>query len=379
MTKPKSGHPRLIFIDLLRAYAVFMMVQGHTIEVFLKDSYRTLSNPFFNVWNFNRGLTAPLFLFSTGLVFNFLYSRYEVHFYQNPRFLKGIRRAVFLLIVSLAFRYPGLKFSKYALLNFDGWKNFLAIDVLQLIAFALLLILVLDIIAGFCKRQFTLVFLTAALLVLAVSRSFFDINWIDKFPLFIATFLNHNTGSPFPLFPWLYYVLLGAAIGPMLHKFRSPERLTLLVKYCLIFAAATIGLLGLSEAILYYGFGISFLWLTPALDIFRTGFVAIVVAAWIYISQHWKNVPQVITWAGRDSLWVYLLHVIILYGSAYNDGLNYTYRAQFEPLPSIGFALLMLLAMGVFVYAKEFSTLLMKKLRELAERQFARLLDRVRK
>lgn len=356
MSEKKSPAPRLVFMDLLRAYAVLMMVQGHTIEVFLKEHYRTLDNPFYNVWNFNRGLTAPLFLFSTGLVFNFLYTKYQVPFHKNPRMVKGIRRAFFLLLVSLAFRYPGLKFSKYAEMNFDAWKNFLAIDVLQLIAGALLIILILNVLAELLKRNVTMVFIVTALLVLFSSRFFFDVNWLNTFPLVIATLLNHSTGSPFPFFPWLFYVLLGAALGPILHNFRSPERLDKLIRYCLITAATIIGALGLAEAILFYGFGISFLWVTPGLDIFRMGFVAIAVALWIFIAQHWKNVPKIVLWAGRNSLWIYLLHVIILYGSAYNDGLNNQYRGQFEPHMAILFAVLMIIAMGLFVYIKEMLT-----------------------
>lgn len=360
MINSKSPQSRLVFMDLLRAYAVFMMVQGHTIEVFLKDQYRSLDNPFFNLWNFNRGLTAPLFLFSTGLVFNFLFSKYDLPLYKNPRLLKGIRRAVFLLIVSLAFRYPGLKFSKYAGMNFESWKNFLAVDVLQLIAVALLIVLLLDAVADLLNRRFPVVFISAALLVLGVSRFFFDVDWIGRFPLWIAAFLNHNTGSPFPIFPWLFYVLLGAAFGPILHSFRTPERLRLLIRYCLLTAAAIIGIGGLAEAILFYGFGVSFLWVTPALDIFRMGFVALIVAFWVYVAQHWQHIPDVLTWTGRNSLWVYLLHVIILYGSAYNDGFNLSYRGKFDPPAAILFALLMLLAMGIFVYGKETGTKLLK-------------------
>ncbi len=353
MTQSKSPTPRLIFMDLLRAYAVFMMVQGHTIEVFLKDQYRVLENPFFNLWNFNRGLTAPLFLFSTGLVFNFLYTKYQVPFYQNPRMGKGIRRALYLLVISLAFRYPGLMLSRYKEMHFEDWKHFLAVDVLQLIAIALLIVLALNVVSELLHRNVTRVFIVTAFLVLFSSRIVFDVDFVSVMPLALASLLNHSTGSPFPLFPWLFYVLLGAALGPALHQFRSPEKLKRLIRYCLVTAGTVIGLMGLAEAVLFYGFGISYLWTTPAMDIFRMGFVALAVAFWIFAAQHWSTVPNLVLWAGRNSLWVYLLHVIILYGSAYNAGFNHLYRSQFEPGMSILFAVLMIIAMCIFIYAKE--------------------------
>ena len=355
-----SNAKRLVFMDLLRAYAVLMMVQGHTIEVFLKTEYRTLDNYFYNVWNFNRGLTAPLFLFSTGLVFNFLFTKYDAKYFANPRLGKGIKRAVFLLCVSLVFRYPGLKFSKYSELTFDGWKQFLSVDILQLIAVALLIVLILNYIAGVLNKKYVPVFLVAAFIVLFSSRFVFGITYSDWFPVVIAAFINHNTGSPFPLFPWLFYVLCGAAFGTILHRYRSPGRLRKLIRYCLIGTSIIIPLSGVAEAILFYGFDISFLWVTPALDIFRMGFVLIAASLFIYISLVWINIPRVITWVGKNSLWVYLLHTIILYGSTYNQGLSAYYREKYDIPYSLYFAVLMLAAMVLFVYLKEQGTVLLK-------------------
>ena len=351
---------RLVFMDLLRAYAVLMMVQGHTIEVFLKSEYRTLDNYFFNVWNFNRGLTAPLFLFSTGLVFNFLFTKYDTPYFANPRLFKGIKRAVFLLCVSLVFRYPGLKFSKYAELTFDGWKQFLSVDVLQLIAVALLIVLILNYFADLLNKKYLPVFLLSAFIILFSSRFVFGITYSDWIPVVVAAFINHNTGSPFPFFPWLFYVLCGAAFGTILHRYRTSEKLRKLIHYCLTGAAVIIPVSGIAEAILFYGFNISFLWTTPGLDIFRMGFVLIAVSLAIYLSLIWKNIPQVIMWAGKNSLWVYLLHTIILYGSTYNQGLSSSYREQYNSVQSIFFAVLMIAAMVLFVYVKERGTMLLR-------------------
>jgi len=59
---------RIIFIDLMRAFAVLMMVQGHTVDVLLSNDYRKMDSPLFLLWFFMRGMTAPIFLFSAGTV-----------------------------------------------------------------------------------------------------------------------------------------------------------------------------------------------------------------------------------------------------------------------------------------------------------------------
>ncbi len=351
--KPENTPNRLVFMDLLRAYAVLMMVQGHTIEVFLKDKYRVLDNPYFNIWNFNRGLTAPIFLFTTGLVFNFLFTKYAVPFYKNPRFLKAIKRALVLLFVSMSFKYPGLYIHEYQNLSAQDWKYFLAVDILQLIALALLVITFLNVVSEALNKKHLYVFGTIAFAFLISSNYINSIYWGDRIPLVFASIISGSTGSQFPIFPWLFYILCGAAIGTLLHNYRTDEGQKKLIKVFLSSGAIITSVLGAAEAITYYGFDFTFLWWTPVFDIFRLGFVFIAVSLFIYISTIWKNVPKIILYTGRNSLWVYLVHIIILYGSAYNFGFNNKYRGVFEPMPSILFAFLMVVSMGVFVYGKE--------------------------
>ncbi|MDH7605331.1 MAG: heparan-alpha-glucosaminide N-acetyltransferase domain-containing protein, partial [Melioribacter sp.] len=63
---------RVIFIDMMRAFAVLMMVQGHTIDTFLSNEYRTTESILYNIWFTIRGFTAPIFMFSSGTVFTYL-------------------------------------------------------------------------------------------------------------------------------------------------------------------------------------------------------------------------------------------------------------------------------------------------------------------
>ena len=44
---------RLIFIDLMRAFAILMMVQGHTVDTVLDPIYRDNNNIFYSNCRYN--------------------------------------------------------------------------------------------------------------------------------------------------------------------------------------------------------------------------------------------------------------------------------------------------------------------------------------
>lgn len=60
---------RLYFIDIIRAFAILMMLQGHFINTLLADSYKDLNIIPYAVWTYFRGITAPTFFYYFG--FNF--------------------------------------------------------------------------------------------------------------------------------------------------------------------------------------------------------------------------------------------------------------------------------------------------------------------
>ena len=59
---------RLIFIDVIRAYAICMMLQGHFITALLGEPYWDESNIYFHTWHYFTGITAPVFLTIFGFV-----------------------------------------------------------------------------------------------------------------------------------------------------------------------------------------------------------------------------------------------------------------------------------------------------------------------
>ena len=73
---------RLDFIDVIRAFAICMMLQGHFVGGFLADRYRDDNNFIYWLWHYCTGITAPCILHRFGLYLHFSISKRE-RCYQN--------------------------------------------------------------------------------------------------------------------------------------------------------------------------------------------------------------------------------------------------------------------------------------------------------
>jgi fucose 4-O-acetylase-like acetyltransferase len=84
--------------------------------------------------------------------------------------------------------------------------------------------------------------------------------------------------------------------------------------------------------------------------ILRLGFVLILNAVVSLISIRIESIPRIIILIGRNTLLIYVVHLVILYGSAWNPGLSVLFDKAFDLWNTIGSAVLMLGLMTLMVY-----------------------------
>ncbi|MFH1196191.1 MAG: heparan-alpha-glucosaminide N-acetyltransferase domain-containing protein [bacterium] len=349
-----SQKDRLVFLDLMRAFAVLMMVQGHTVDSLLSDSYRTFDSIFYSGWNLMRGFTAPIFMFTSGVVFTYLLRLRKEPFMQNPRVGKGIRR--FLLLVGLGYtlRYPSYRIVDFSIVESQQWKVFFALDALQLIGFGIFFILLLSYIGEKLKIADKYIFPAGALFFFCLMPFMYSINWIEYLPLPFAGYFYTGSGSLFPLFPWAGYVLAGAFFGSLLARNPGSYQSNAFPVKLLL---AGIGFIGLSVAIDFLinkmsnlndywenGFSLIFL---------RIGFVLILNGIMSVISFKFSNIPDIFKKIGTNTLLIYVIHLIILYGSAWSPGLFQLYGKNLVPEHVILFAAAMIVLMVFMVVLVE--------------------------
>lgn len=75
--QPTHKGSRLFALDLARLMAMLMMMQGHTLDALVNPQLMDLGTFPWNIWQFMRGLTAPIFLIVSGTVHVFAMKRDE--------------------------------------------------------------------------------------------------------------------------------------------------------------------------------------------------------------------------------------------------------------------------------------------------------------
>ncbi|MFZ2323890.1 MAG: heparan-alpha-glucosaminide N-acetyltransferase domain-containing protein [Ignavibacteriaceae bacterium] len=350
MVRSEKKH-RIIFIDLMRALAVIQMVQGHTVDVLLAPEYRLTEYPAFYLWNFMRGMTAPIFMFTAGTVFTYLFRLVDEPFENNPRVGKGIKR--FFLLVGLGYlmRYPTYKIFDFSGITQDRLDIFFTVDVLQLIGFGLLFVMLCAFISEKFKLNDMLIF-TLFTLIFFISTPFVNkVNWIDIFPQPIAGYFYDRTGSLFPLFPWAGFVIMGGILGSYLAKnplvFKTTKFSFNLAIWGFAFIFISFASIFISEN--YFGYYYVSSSYNLETIIFRVGFVLVLNALVSFISQKLPSIPRLLILIGRNTLLIYVVHLIILYGSAWNPGLIMLFGNSFGVFYTVFSALAMIALMTLMV------------------------------
>lgn len=347
LSEPKH---RVIFIDLMRAIAVIQMVQGHTVNVLLANNLRIEDLPVYAVWHFLRGMTAPIFMFTAGTVFTYLFRSVKKHFSENYRVKKGIRRALLLLFIGYLLRYPSWTIIDFSQVTPEAWQSFFIVDVLQLIGISLLILLMILFVVEKFKLNYTLTFTITALVIFFISPFTEITNWNELLPAPLAAYFYSRAGSLFPIFPWAGYVISGAVLGsylaqnPMVFKSARFSMLMGIIGIMLMISSF------LSDILLTY-FSVNIVDPQVASDtiFLRIGFVLTLTSIVSYISLKVEHIPHLIILIGRNTLLIYVVHLIILYGSIWTPGLGLIIGPSLSGWQSFFAAIVMIALMTLMV------------------------------
>jgi uncharacterized membrane protein len=347
-----TKRPRLKFIDMARSIAILLMLEGHFVHDSLDPNYIDPNNPVYATWAFIRGFTSPVFLTVTGLIFVYLMlmDRHK-SFRDNVRVRKGGVRVVELLF----------------------WGYLLqpnAFHVLQCIAIGIGTILLVYWIYKQVKRiPLWIFFLLAGMLLfffgmelqqwrndlLAQGVPKENIAWPVNAPKFIQNmFLGPSDRSLFPIVPHMGFTMIGAMIGCWLHDFsKHVKRWRFAFVFILIGAVSfflTDQILGGVDVLISKAFGdISFKNITMNWIMYKVGMVFMVLGVLMIIEKLIGDIKDnLFLKVGQNTLSIYIMHMVLLYGAITGFGLNRLFSKSLTPWEAALGALLFIITFVVF-------------------------------
>ncbi|MCB2203768.1 DUF1624 domain-containing protein [bacterium] len=350
MDNTLKNNKRIILLDVMRAWAVFMMIQGHTIDALLTKSYYNSDNLLFNIWQFNRGLTAPIFLFGSGFAYVIAtFRKMDEGTLPRSVIFRRLRWIGVLFLIGSLMHLPAGSLSDMFSLQAERWYRFFHVDVLRLMAVTLLGMFSLFMIASNRQRLFASA-LGIGLFFIFVAPLVYTVDWAAHTPLWFAAWMSTATGSWFPIFPFSGFMFLGAAAAALYMRWQEEGRTAQLPLYYGLAGAALLLAFFIPREVLHWQLtfegGSSSIWLSFS----RLGWVLMLWSIIGYMLQHTNRIPRIIPVAGQHTLFIYVSHIVVLYGSAWMPGLRQTFGKTLMLEPVLGIITILLLATTLTAY-----------------------------
>jgi uncharacterized membrane protein len=310
------------FIDLLRGWAVIVMIQTHVLNATLRDELRGQWT--YQLISFIDGLVAPSFIFASGFVFAVALRRKLPDYLSfGPALGRQIGKLLFVLALGYALHLP--VFSLPGLIRGvspEAWAGFWAVDVLQCIAVSLLLVLVILQVVRTERRLVAALPWVAAVIAFATPLVW-SVDAARILPVPLAAYLNAGCGSQFPLFPWSVFLLSGVVAGGafVASRDRAPahgehDPIRSVVRRLALIGAGMIAVSFLVEPVLGSLYPPHNYWRTsPGFVMLRLGLVLLLLSLCsVYERRRGVRERSIVALVGRESLLVYAAHLFLIYG-----------------------------------------------------------------
>jgi len=285
------------------------MIEAHTIDSWTAQPWRTIDAYWYG--QLIAGMSAPLFLFLAGV---------SVSMASGSRVRRGtpvdeaaatmIRRGGWIWVLALLFRIQSFVVSPGSTLY-----GILKVDILNVMGPA---IAGAALVWGLARRRLPQILSLAAIacaisLVTPLVRS---ANWLTPLPDVIEGYLRPLPGrTTFAFFPWTGFVFAGAALGVVLDAIREQQSERRL-QWCFAGVGAAIASVAYACSYLPSPYQESHFWTSsPSFFFLRIG----LIVASFSVAYLWEHRPTGARFSplqqfGRTSLFVYWVHVELVYG-----------------------------------------------------------------
>lgn len=310
---PRARPPRRVYIDWARGIAVLLMIEAHTLDAWTRPADR--HSALYQVATMFGGFAAPLFLWLAGVsVVLSATRRTERDGSRAAAIDASCRRGLEIVLLAFLFRLQAFVVSpgSHPITVFR-------VDILNVMGPA---IVVAGLLWGVMRSTSGLVMVYAAAaaataMVTPIVRISPD---VDVLPTWVQWYLRPaGDYTTFTLLPWSGFVFAGAACGVLIAAVRDGSREWRLHTWLAAAALLLIGA-GFYTATLPTIYRESSFWgSSPTFFAIRTGVVMIALSgvfAVARVATGLRATLQPLARIGQSSLFVYWIHVELVYGYA---------------------------------------------------------------
>ncbi len=314
------------------------MIQCHTFNSFARMDVR--HGGVYVLSQFVGGMAAPLFLFMAGMTLAFQMDGFER---REPRrlgrWVASLRRAGYILVLALAFRLSNF----VAGLRHPDARDLTKVDILNCMGVGLAVLSTAAIFGWKGRVRFAA---AAGLVIAAAAPLIADLPWGGA-PKLLKDYIAPSPGTGlFPFFPFAAYAAFGLAAGALVK--RTPaERFDRLMQWFVLVGFPLIFTAQYFSNIPFSLYPRSDFWTdSPALILIRTGITFVMLSGAYLWTAH--GVGAGFSWIqclGRNSLMVYWVHVVLVYGYLFKS----LKRSLSVPLTALAVLTVTLLMLGMSV------------------------------
>ncbi len=295
---------------------MIVMVMAHVNDAWTRDADRQ-SGPYM-VTVFVAGLAAPLFLFLAGLSLSMAASMRAERIGHADAARTALKRGAQVFALAFLFRLQS------QLLGWGALSNFLKVDILNVMGLAMMAAALIWRMSGSRTARVAL-FGVATAIVTMTTPLVREAGVLAALPDPIEAYIRPMPGrTTFALFPWAGFLLAGGIAGELIHAARTRAQEMRLQAGLLVAGLAGIGL-GYAASFQPSIYPVANFWTSsPTFFFIRLGICATMLPVaraidwyqgaltrWLFYRSKGPPIAVVL---GRSSLFVYWIHVEMVYG-----------------------------------------------------------------
>lgn len=295
---------------------MIMMIQGHTVFALVSPEAIDISQFPWNVWNFLRGVTAPIFLLVSGASHVFANKRAPDGSLPMATFKRRVRMSLMLMAVGYILVFPAEKIYDLPFIDPSYFQPFFSVNILQLFGVSLFMLTLLFYFTR-SDRQVAVGSLIIASAITMLTPAVHAIDWFSILPNPIASYFSLERGSIFVIFPFTAFLFYGAALGIFLKNVEPAKRNALIIKWgglagIAIFAIGyPISLIFSNNPFLYF----DALKVDPGLVFMRLGLVLMAIWFAAVVYSQTPKMGEYYSILGKKALYIYVIHLLLIYGT----------------------------------------------------------------